>query len=214
MVRRPPFRRGATIAIHLLSGHLAGPGRRAHDSDRWGIFLLEPPMVDWDGRRAPRDRQVLGVLAVQRGQVVMPDQVADAVWGDHPPTSWPNQVQICVGRLCKALGATAIDMSSGGYRVTLGGDEVVLDRFEQLVAQGRASAAAGDPERAVTAFSRGWACGGGGPSTSSTAGSRRATRRRGWRNCTAASEEVLATRLATGEGAAAAEPLVAAGLTG
>ena len=172
-------------------------------------------MVDWDGRLAPRDRKVLGVLAVQRGQVVMPDQVADAVWGDHPPTSWPTQVQICVGRLCKALGATAIDTSSGGYRVTLGGDEVDLDRFEQLVAQGRASAAAGDPERAVTAFSRALGLWRGRPFNELD----------GWepaRNEAArleelhrsVEEEVLATRLATGEGAAAAEPLVAAGLTG
>lgn len=84
----------------------------------------------------------------------MPDQMADAIWGDHPPPSWSTQVQICVARLRKALGATAIDTASGGYRLTLSGDEVDIDRFEQLVAKGRASATAGDPERAVTAFSK------------------------------------------------------------
>lgn len=171
-------------------------------------------MVDWDVRLAPRERKVLGVLAIQRGHVVMPDQVADAIWGAYPPPSWPTQVQICVARLRKALGAAAIDTASGGYRLTLSGDEVDLDRFEQLVAKGRASAAAGDPERAVTAFSKALALWRGRPFDELD----------GWepaRNEAArlaelhrnVEEEVLATRLATGEHrevAAAAESLVAA----
>ena len=50
----------------------------------------------------------------------MPDQVADAVWGEHPPSSWPTQVQICVGRLRKVFGAAAIETMAGGYRLTSG----------------------------------------------------------------------------------------------
>jgi WD40 repeat protein/DNA-binding SARP family transcriptional activator len=179
-----------------------------------GIFLLGPPMVDGDGRLAPRDRIVLAVLAVRRGQVVMPDQLADAVWGDHPPPSWPTQVQICVGRLRKAMGAAAIDTTSGGYRLTLGGDEVDLDRFERLVAKGRASAAAGDPERAVTAFSKALGLWRGRPFIEldgwEPARHEAARLEELHRNV---EEEVLAARLATGEHrevAAAAEPLVAA----
>src|SRR6478736_1864114 len=94
------------------------------ECDAVGICLLGPPLVDGDGALAPRDRVVLGVLAVRRGQVVMPDQVADAVWGERPPSTWPTQVQICVGRLRKVLGASAIETAAGGYRLTVAGDEV------------------------------------------------------------------------------------------
>ncbi len=144
----------------------------------------------------------------------MPDQVADALWGAYPPPSWPTQVQICVARLRKVLGAAAIDTASGGYRLTLGGDEVDLDRFEQLVAKGRASAAAGDPERAVTAFSKALALWRGRPFDEldgwEPARNEAARLAELHRNI---EEEVLVTRLATGEHrevAAAAESLVAA----
>ena len=94
--------------------------------------MLGPALVDGGAVLAPRDRAVLGVLAVRRRQLVMPDQVADAVWGEHPPSSWPTQVQICVGRLRKVLGAGAIETIAGGYRLTLNGDEVDVDRFELI----------------------------------------------------------------------------------
>jgi DNA-binding SARP family transcriptional activator len=118
------------------------------------VSVLGPPLVDGNGALAPRDRIVLGVLAVRRGQVATPDQVADAVWGDRPPTSWPTQVQICVGRLRRALGAAAIETVAGGYRLTLSGDEVDVDRFEQLVEHGRRLAPTGEPDRAAVAFTR------------------------------------------------------------
>ncbi len=114
--------------------------------------MLGPPRVEGKGALAPRDRVVLSVLAVRRGQVVSRDQVADAVWGDDPPPSWPTQVQICVGRLRRVLGATAIETVSGGYRLALSGDEVDADRFERYANQGRRLAATGEPERAAVAF--------------------------------------------------------------
>ena len=69
-----------------------------------GIGLLGPLRVD-GGERRTHDRITLSVLAVRRGNVVAPDEFADALWGERPPSSWPKQVQICVGRLRKVLGA-------------------------------------------------------------------------------------------------------------
>ena len=143
----------ARSPIHPLSAPLTR-WPAGGQSSAVGICMLGPPLVDGDGALAPRDRMVLGVLAVRRGQVVTPDQVADAVWGERPPSSWPTQVQICVGRLRKVLGATAIETIGGGYRLTLSGDEVDVDRFEQLVEHGRGLAATGEPDRAAAAFTR------------------------------------------------------------
>src|SRR6187402_1822165 len=70
------------------------------------------------------------------------------------PIKWPTQVQICVGRLRKVLGAGAIETIAGGYRLTLNGDEVDVDRFEQFVEQGRALAATAEPDRAAAILTK------------------------------------------------------------
>lgn len=119
-----------------------------------GILLLGPVVVEADGALSPRDRAVLAALAVRRGQVSSPDAIADAVWGERPPSTWPKQVQACVGRLRKALGATAIETTSSGYALAVDADELDLHRFEELVARARALAASGEPDRAASTFTR------------------------------------------------------------
>jgi DNA-binding SARP family transcriptional activator/WD40 repeat protein len=119
-----------------------------------GIALLGPLLVDGNGTLAPRDRVVLAALAVRRGQVVSVEQLADAVWSGQPPASWQKQVHICVGRLRKTLGIAAIETGGGGYRLTLVGDGVDVDLFEELIERARMLAATGEPERAASAFTR------------------------------------------------------------
>jgi DNA-binding SARP family transcriptional activator/WD40 repeat protein len=96
----------------------------------------------------------LGVFAVRHGQVVSPDELADALWRGNPPPTWNKQVQICVARLRKTLGASAIETVSGGYRLALDGDDLDAARFERLAERGRALAATGDAVRAASAFAR------------------------------------------------------------
>ncbi|HEY1280071.1 MAG TPA: BTAD domain-containing putative transcriptional regulator [Acidimicrobiales bacterium] len=119
-----------------------------------GVAVLGPLRVDGDGLLRPRDRAALAALVVRRGQVVAPDQLADALWGEQPPQSWAKQVQICVGRLRKVLGPATIDTTPGGYRLSLPSDDVDVDRFERLVERGRELAATGEPDRAASAFTR------------------------------------------------------------
>ncbi len=97
---------------------------------------------------------MLGALAVQPGEVLRADQLADALWGANPPPSWPKVVQGCVVRLRKTLGPAAIATATGGYRLTLTGDDVDVCRLEHLVERGRALAATGEPDRATTTLSR------------------------------------------------------------
>ena len=96
----------------------------------------------------------LGVLVVRHGETVSPDQFADALWADDPPSSWPKQVQICVGRLRKVLGPEAIATTTGGYRLTLEDDELDLCRFERLVERARELTAVGEHDRAAATYRR------------------------------------------------------------
>jgi WD40 repeat protein/DNA-binding SARP family transcriptional activator len=96
----------------------------------------------------PRDRVVLAVLALRPGEVVGPDELADALWGEAPPASWTKGVQGCVMRLRKLLGAGAIETLPHGYRLTVPTDTVDAHRFEQLLVRGRELMTLGEPERA------------------------------------------------------------------
>jgi DNA-binding SARP family transcriptional activator len=96
----------------------------------------------------PRDRVVLAVLALRPGEVVGPDELADALWGEAPPASWSKGVQGCVMRLRKLLGSGAIETLPHGYRLTVATDRVDAGRFEQLLVRGRELMTLGEPERA------------------------------------------------------------------
>ena len=119
------------------------------------IGLLGPLHVDHNGSAlGPRDRVVLSALAVRPGEVLTPDQLADALWHEQPPASWPKVVQGCVVRLRKALGSDALETTPHGYRLVterLGFDTHEFERFARLGAE---HAGDGLPERAVTAYRR------------------------------------------------------------
>ena len=58
------------------------------------------------GRLSPKERSLLAALVLRAGNVVTPPELADAVWGDEPPGTWPKQVQAFVVRIRRALGST------------------------------------------------------------------------------------------------------------
>lgn len=114
------------------------------------IAVLGPLEVDGDASAlGPRDRIVIAVLALRAGEVVSPEAIADALWGDEPPASWSKVVQGCVMRLRKLLGTTAIDTLPHGYRLTMPTDTVDAHRFERLLVRGRELMTLGEPERAA-----------------------------------------------------------------
>ena len=137
--------------------------RSVRHSAAVGVSVLGPVEVDGGSSLEPRDRAVLAVLAIRRGQVVSPAQFADALWGDSPPGSWPKQVQICIGRLRRVLGSAAIETTAGGYRLTLDDDDIDVRRFESLVERARVLRASGEPDRAAATLGRGLALWRGSP---------------------------------------------------
>jgi DNA-binding SARP family transcriptional activator/WD40 repeat protein len=119
-----------------------------------GIHALGTVHVDGGEALRPRDRRVLGALVARRDQVMAPDEIADAAWPEGVPASWAKQVQICIARLRKVLGADSIETQSVGYRLV--SHKVLLDvlEFEEHVARARTLVETGEPDRAAPLYAR------------------------------------------------------------
>jgi DNA-binding SARP family transcriptional activator len=101
------------------------------------------------GDTSLRDRAVLGVLLVRSGSRASMDEVAEAIWGDRPPTTHRKVVQGAIVRLRKELGEEAISTVDGGYRLDLATDEIDVDRFERLIDAAESALAEGEARAAL-----------------------------------------------------------------
>jgi DNA-binding SARP family transcriptional activator len=112
-----------------------------------------------DGRAVdlggPRQRAVLGLLLVARGQVVSAQHIAEEIWGDRTPANPMGVLQSYISHLRRALqpGSAArarsgVLISAGrGYACRLPADAVDAWRFEDLV---REAVALGEDAAALT----------------------------------------------------------------
>ena len=94
--------------------------------------------------RGARQRALLALLALQRGQPVSADRLIDTLWGDGQAANPANALQAQIGQLRRTFGAAAIVTSDAGYALDVQPDQVNVVRFEQLVAKGRRLAADGE----------------------------------------------------------------------
>ncbi|NED51531.1 AfsR/SARP family transcriptional regulator, partial [Micromonospora aurantiaca] len=92
--------------------------------------------VDVAGARL---RALLIRLALDPGRPVSVPALAEALWGDEPPTDTANAVQTLVSRLRRAVPGLGVRSSPAGYRLDLDPDDVDAGRFERLTRQGRAA---------------------------------------------------------------------------
>jgi DNA-binding SARP family transcriptional activator len=113
------------------------------------------PLEAHGTRLSPRERTALSVLALRAPEPVSPDDLADALWGDHPPETWAKQVQVCISRLRAKLPTGSVETTAHGYRlVAPGPNDLDVRAFEEGVRAARDLKAAGGADRAVTAFAR------------------------------------------------------------
>jgi len=109
-------------------------------------------VVEADGPVAvggPKQRALLAVLVLHRGEVVSSDRLIDELWGERPPATAAKTVQVFVSELRKALGDGLLVTRGRGYMLHIDPGQVDLDRFEQLAGEGRSALESGDPERAA-----------------------------------------------------------------
>ncbi len=97
----------------------------------------------------PRQRALLGVLVLHRGELVLSDRLVDALWDHDPPRTASHSVQSYVSGLRGVLGADRIETRGSGYVLHAACEEVDACRFEGLMTEGLRAAESGDPETAV-----------------------------------------------------------------
>jgi predicted ATPase/DNA-binding SARP family transcriptional activator len=102
--------------------------------------------------RGAKQRTILALLALHRGQPVSADRLIDALWGDGQVANPVNALQAQIGQLRRTLGATAILTSDAGYALDISPDDVDAVRFEQLVGKGRCLFEEGEMALASTAL--------------------------------------------------------------
>ena len=97
-------------------------------------------VLDDDGAPVPlggrRPRALLAQLLLQPNGVVSTDRLIDGIWGESPPASAQNALQVHVHALRSALGADRIHTRQPGYLARVDEGELDAERFERLVAAG------------------------------------------------------------------------------
>jgi DNA-binding SARP family transcriptional activator len=82
-----------------------------------------------------RERAVLAFLLLHAGRVVSTDRLIDGLWGDDPPEFARKSLQVRIAGLRKVIGAERVVTRPSGYLVRADGDELDVDRLQQLVAR-------------------------------------------------------------------------------
>ena len=98
--------------------------------------------------RGAKQRALLALLALQRGEPVSAERLIDVLWRDGLAANPANALQAQIGQLRRVLGPAAIVTSEAGYALVIGSGDVDVLRFEQLVAKGRRLADEGAAARA------------------------------------------------------------------
>jgi DNA-binding SARP family transcriptional activator/Tfp pilus assembly protein PilF len=107
-----------------------------------------------------RQRAVLVVLLLRRGQAVSVDKIIDAVWGTTPPDSATSLVRTYVRGLRETLEPDRIRYGrpsflvsgSGSYRIPIDARELDTEEFERVVGQARNARETGNLAEASILF--------------------------------------------------------------
>jgi DNA-binding SARP family transcriptional activator/DNA-binding XRE family transcriptional regulator len=119
---------------------------------------------------SPRQRAVLGLLALHHGTGLHRDMIIDMLWGQQPPASAVGEVQGYVSRLRRLLGAgypagqargrthgqpeLLVSTVGACYRLEAAAGQLDLLAFQQFVRSGRDAMGTGNPARACHWYER------------------------------------------------------------
>src|ERR1700675_2512332 len=110
-----------------------------------------------------RQRAVLALLLLHGNETLTRDVIIDELWGEDAPPTAAKVLQNCVSALRKELPDDTIRTVAGAYGLALEPDELDRDRFERLLAEGRAALETGDHGEALDQFRRALALWRGAP---------------------------------------------------
>jgi DNA-binding SARP family transcriptional activator/predicted negative regulator of RcsB-dependent stress response len=116
-------------------------------------------VVSLGGRK---QRGLLAILLIRANEVVSIDRLIDDLWGEEPPITAQNTIQVYVSQLRKALegsgprgrtkGSRFLLTKEPGYLIQASDDHLDARRFEKLAAEGRRALLARDPVAAADRF--------------------------------------------------------------
>jgi hypothetical protein len=89
----------------------------------------------------PRQRALLAFLLLSANQIVARDRLIDALWGESPPATAANALQVAVHGLRKVLGQDRVLSRGGGYELLVQPGELDLDEFERVLGRARSGVA-------------------------------------------------------------------------
>jgi DNA-binding SARP family transcriptional activator len=129
--------------------------------------LLGPLSVTLDGVPIPlggqKRRALLAVLLLDANHVVSRDRLIDALWGEDPPDTARNTIQVYVSQLRKLLPEGVLETAAPGYRLSIEPDSIDLFEFARLSEEGRTALGAGDAASAADTLGEALALWNGAP---------------------------------------------------
>jgi class 3 adenylate cyclase/DNA-binding SARP family transcriptional activator len=116
-------------------------------------------VLDQTGRSLPlggaKQRALLAILLINANEVVSADRLIDDIWGNDPPTTASNALQVYMSQLRKVLAVDGPPAVTGmivtrapGYVLEVAMGDLDLSRFEDLVARGREALMTDEPAQA------------------------------------------------------------------
>ena len=115
--------------------------------------LLGPVSMSLDGEPialgGQKRRALLAVLLLDANRVVSRDRLIDALWGEEPPDTARNTLQVYVSQLRKLLPEGVLETAPAGYQLVIDAEAVDLFEFIRLSEEGRTALGAGDAARAA-----------------------------------------------------------------
>ena len=91
------------------------------------------------------------MLALNVARPVSVERLIDGVWGDAAPNSVANALQVYVSTLRKMVGSVGLSIARNGATYTLEAalDDIDVERFQRLAAEGQSALRALEPQRAL-----------------------------------------------------------------
>jgi DNA-binding SARP family transcriptional activator/class 3 adenylate cyclase/alpha-beta hydrolase superfamily lysophospholipase len=93
---------------------------------------------------AGKQRALLAILLLHANHTVGRERIVDDLWGEDVPSSARKMVQVYVSQLRKALPEPRLHTRGSGYVLEVGRDELDVDRFRRLAAEGGSALSDGD----------------------------------------------------------------------
>ena len=99
-----------------------------------------------------RQRALLALLVLNANETVSTDRIVEELWGERSPQTAPKVIQNHVSQLRRGLGDGLLVTEGSGYRLSVEPGTLDVDRFEELLAEGRTALERGDAEAAAGLF--------------------------------------------------------------